>query len=305
MGVLSKSLGERLTSGPPLLLDAAMGTELQRRDADTKLPLWSASALVRDPELVWTIHSDEVSAGADILTANTFRTHARSLAKGGLGERSAELTARAVQLAHQAAAAPGREIFVAGSLSPLEDCYRPELAPDNASLACEHAAQARFLAQAGVDLILAETHNSIREALAALAAAKATGLPVVLSLVTDGEGRLLSGERIGDAAHALLAHGPDVLGINCVPAGRLGDDLATLAEAAPGLALSAYGNLGLPADDKGWAFTEELSPEEYAEHARRWLALGARIVGGCCGTTAEHTKALRKLLEAVESEPAA
>ncbi len=308
MGVLSRQFLERLRSGPPLLLDAAMGTELQRRDADTSLPLWSARPLLRDPELVWTVHGDEVSAGAEILTANTFRTHARTLAKSGLGEHSGELTARAVQLAHQAAAAPGREVFVAGSLSPLEDCYRPDLVPDDDVLAREHGAQARFLAEAGVDLILAETHNTLREAAAALSAAKAAGAPVILSLVTDGEGKLLSGETLEDAARVLLPLRPDALGINCVPAARLAADLERLASAAPGVPLAAYGNLGLPADDKGWAFTEELSPQDYAEHARRWLGLGARIVGGCCGTTADHTRALRGLLEQTGragSEPAA
>ncbi len=141
-----------------------MGTELQRRDANTTLPLWSAQALLKDPELVWTIHGDDAASGAEILTANTFRTHARTLAKAGMGERSAELSALAIQLAHQGASLRGREIFVAGSLSPLEDCYRPDLAPDQASVEREHAAQARFLADAGVDLILAETHNSVREA---------------------------------------------------------------------------------------------------------------------------------------------
>src|SRR5262245_6713020 len=297
MGVLSRRFRDRLASGPPLLLDAAMGTELQRRDADTKLPLWSAAALLRDPELVWTIHSDEVSAGAEILTANTFRTHARSLAKAGLAERSGELSALAVQLAHQAAAAPGREVFVAGSLSPLEDCYRPDLVPADADLAREHGAQARFLAEAGVDLILAETHNSIREASAALRAGKDTGLPVLVSMVTDGEGRLLSGESLEEAARTLRPLSPDGLGINCVPAGRLGADLARLAAAAPGVPLVAYGNLGLPEDTRGWAFAEEVAPEEYAGHARTWIAAGARIVGGCCGTTPAFTRALREMLQ--------
>ena len=297
MGVLSKAFLERLAGPRPLLLDAAMGTELQRRDADTALPLWSAKTLIRDPELVWTIHGDEVAAGADILTSNTFRTHARTLGKAGLERRSGELTARAVQLAHQAAAVPGRDVFVAGSLSPLEDCYRPDLAPDDEALAREHAAQARFLAEAGVDLILAETHNSIREARAALSAAKATGLPVVLSFVTDGAGSLLSGESIADAVRAVLPLAPDALGINCVPAARLAGDLEALASAAPGIALSAYGNLGLPDESRGWAFTEELAPEGYAEVARRWLELGARLVGGCCGTTPEHTRTLRTLLD--------
>ena len=308
MGVYTKRFLERLRTGPPLLLDAAMGTELQRRDADTSLPLWSARPLLQDPELVWTVHGDEVSAGADILTTNTFRTHARSLARADFAERAAELTTRAVQLAHQAAAAPGREVFVAGSLSPLEDCYRPDLVPDDASVTTEHGAQARFLAEAGADFILAETQNTIREALAALKAGKAAGVPTVVSFVTDGEGRLLSGETIETAAQTLLPESPDALGINCVPAARLAGDLERLASAAPGVPLVAYGNLGLPSDDRGWSFTEELAPEAYAAHARAWIALGARIVGGCCGTTPEHTRALRKLLDSEElrrSGPAA
>ncbi len=293
MGVLSKRFLERLRSGPALVLDAALGTELQRRETNTALPLWSARALVEDPEIVWTIHGDEVAAGADILTANTFRTHARSLARAGLGERAGELSALAVRLAHQAAAAPGREVFVAGSLSPLEDCYRPDLVPDDQSLAREHGAQARFLAEAGVDLILAETHNTLREAAAAVRAAKAAGVPVVVSLVTDGAGKLLSGESLGAAAVALAALEPDAIGINCVAAARLAGDLAVLAAAVPGRPLAAYGNLGLPAEGPGWSFTEELEPQDYAREARRWIALGARIVGGCCGTTPAHTAALR------------
>jgi homocysteine S-methyltransferase len=306
MGNLSGRFLERLRSGPPILLDSAMGTELQRRDADTTLPLWSARALLQDPELVWTIHGDEAGSGAEILTADTFRTHARTLAKAQLGERAAELSALAIRLAHQAASLRdaslrGREIFVAGSLSPLEDCYRPDLAPETEAMEREQAAQARFLADAGVDLILAETHNSIREAKAAAKAAKATGLPVVVSLVTDGKGRLLSGEPIADAAAelmALAALAPDGLGINCVPAASLSADFAALAASTSGsgVPLAAYGNLGLPADGPGWAFDDALDPEPYAEAARGWIEKGARIVGGCCGTTSAHTRALARMI---------
>jgi homocysteine S-methyltransferase len=298
MGVLSKRFLERLAAGPPLLLDAAMGTELQRRDADTRLPLWSAGALLRDPEIVWTVHADDAGAGADVLTANTFRTHARSLRAGGSNADPAELTALAVGLAHRAAAIPRREIFVAGSLSPLEDCYRPELAPDDAALELEHGMQAQALAAAGVDLILAETHNSIREAEAALRSAKATGLPALVSFVTDGRGRLLSGEALEDAAERLLPLAPDAIGVNCVPAARLARELERLRVAAIGTPLIAYGNLGLPEDTRGWRFADELSPEAYAEEAARWLGLGARIVGGCCGTTPDHTRAVRGVIDA-------
>jgi len=273
-----------------------MGTELQRRGADTRLPLWSARALVEAPDLVREIHREEVAAGAEVLTANTFRTHRRTLAKGALAERSRELTALAVRLARDTADAAGGDAFVAGSLSPLEDCYRPDLVPEDTVLESEHREQAESLAEAGVDLLLLETHNTIRELAAAARAAKATGLPIIASMVTNGEGRLLSGEAIEDAIRALEPFGPDALAINCVPAARLSADLARLAAAAPDLPLGAYGNLGLPADDLGWSFTEELSQEAYAEHARSWLSLGARLVGGCCGTTPALTAALRYVM---------
>jgi S-methylmethionine-dependent homocysteine/selenocysteine methylase len=287
---------QRLSAGRPLLLDSAMGTELQRRGADTRPPLWSARALIEDPELVSAIHRDDVAAGADVLTANTFRTHRRTLEKAGLGSRSRELTAIAVRLARSAAEESGREVLVAGSLSPLEDCYRPDLVPGDEALAREHREQAESLAAAGVDLLLLETHNTIRELAAAALAASETGLPFIASMVSDGSGRLLSGESIGTAVHAVAPFEPDALSINCVPTRRLESDLADLAVVAPGVPLAAYGNLGLPADDLGWSFTEELSPVAYAEIARGWLQCGVRLVGGCCGTTSAHTKVIRGLL---------
>lgn len=276
-----------------------MGTELQRRGADTRLPLWSARALIESPELVLAIHREEVSAGAEVLTANTFRTHRRTLEKAGVGARAGELTGLAVALARQAARESGRRVLVAGSLSPLEDCYRPDLVPEDAVIEREHAEQALALAGAGADLILAETHNTVRELCAAVRAAKVTGLPVVASVVTDGKGNLLSGEPIEEAVSALAPLRPEVLSINCVPAARLAGDLYRLAAASPGIPLAAYGNLGLPADDTGWVFTESLTPEEYAGHARGWLEAGARLVGGCCGTTPADTSALAKLRAAL------
>ena len=284
---------KRFESGRAVLLDAAMGTELQRRGADTRLPLWSARALAESPELISAIHEDEVAAGAEVLTANTFRTHRRTLEKGGLESRSRELTLLAVRLAREAAEGAGREVFVAGSLSPLEDCYRPDLVPDDEALESEHHDQAESLAAAGVDAILLETHNTVRELVAAGRAARETGLPFVASMVTDGSGRLLSGEPIENAVQALESLHPLALSINCVPARRLTFDLTRLAVSAPDVPLGAYGNLGMPEDEAGWRFTEELSPEQYAGCARRWLGLGARLVGGCCGTTAAHTAALR------------
>jgi S-methylmethionine-dependent homocysteine/selenocysteine methylase len=274
-----------------------MGTELERRGARTRLPLWSAWALIEAPEMVLAIHRDEAAAGAEILTANTFRTHHRTLAKENLESRSAELTRLAVSLAREAARAAGRSVFVAGSLSPLEDCYRPDLTPPGEALEREHAVQAEALASSGVDLILVETQNMVRELSAATRWAKATGLPVIASMITDGRGRLLSGESIEEAAAALASLRLDALSINCVPARDLGSDLSLLAKAAPGVPLAAYGNLGPPSGEGGTVFTHEISPEDYASLAQAWIGSGARIVGGCCGTTTAHTAALKRLID--------
>jgi S-methylmethionine-dependent homocysteine/selenocysteine methylase len=160
---------------------------------------------------------------------------------------------------------------------------------------------AAALAAAGVDLILVETMNSIRELVAATAASVSTGLPVLASMVTDGQGRLLSGESIGDAAAAVLSLSPppDALGINCVPARRLGADLARLASAGRAIPLFAYGNTGRALDESRGLFTEPIDPYEYAALARGWLGAGARVVGGCCGTSAAHVRALRALVDEI------
>jgi S-methylmethionine-dependent homocysteine/selenocysteine methylase len=290
-------LRARIREGAPILLDAAMGTQLERHGAPSGLPLWSARALMESPELVLAIHRAEAAAGAEILTANTFRTHRRTLAREGLEARSAELTRTAVALAREAARGAGRPVFVVGSLSPLEDCYRPDLTPHGEALEREHALQAESLAAAGVDGILVETQNTVREMAAATRWAKATGLPVVASMITDGQGRLLSGETIEEAVRSLASLKLEALSINCVPARRLGGDLALLALAAPGAPLAAYGNLGAPSGEDRTAFTEDVTPEDYAALARDWLAAGARIVGGCCGTTTAYTAALRLMLD--------
>jgi methionine synthase I (cobalamin-dependent) len=286
----AEALRRRLRQWPPLVLDSAMGTQLERRGVESGLPLWSARALMEAPEVVLTIHREEAAAGADVLTANTFRTHRRTLAREGLADCAEQLTRKGVSLARQASFEARRPVFVAGSLSPLEDCYQPDFAPGISDLEAEHAEQARALAGAGVDLILAETHNTIRELQAAVRAAKETGLPVIASMVTDGTGRLLSGETIEEAASAVAPLSPDALSINCVPARRLAEDLRRLVAAAPaGFPLAAYGNTT--------RFAGELDPSEYANLVRAWLALGARVVGGCCGTTSAHTATLRTMVD--------
>jgi S-methylmethionine-dependent homocysteine/selenocysteine methylase len=292
-----------------LLLDGATGAELQRRGVDTRLPLWSARALLEAPDVLSAIHTDYIAAGADIITTNTFRTQRRTLTRAGVGERTRELTHLAVKIARDAAGRVGRTVFVAGSIAPLEDCYSPQLAPPDDELHSEHTEMARNLAEAGCDLLLVETMNTIREAVSAARCAAATGLPVCVSFVAGlnglppdqidravlddrlAETTLLSGESIAEAVAALQSINPAAILINCVPLAYIDRAFDELRAAHSG-PIGLYANVGHADDQVGWRLTDEVLPAAYAEHARRWIRQGAAIIGGCCGTTPDHIAAL-------------
>jgi S-methylmethionine-dependent homocysteine/selenocysteine methylase len=293
-------LAARLATGAPILLDGATGTEIERRSAypaATALPLWSTHALLRDTDLLLEIHRDYVRAGAEILTANTFRTQRRTLSRAGLVERCAELTVRAVAIARRAAdeaAAVGRSILVAGSQPTLEDCYHPERVPDDSALAREHAEHARALVQAGVDFILVETINTQREGVAALQAAREAGAQACVSFVCGDAGRLLSGEPLLEAVQAAVELGPLAVLVNCLPARSVSACLPALRSAS--LPFGVYANLGVPDAVAGFRTSDDCSPEQFARLALSWIGAGARLVGGCCGTTPAHIAAIAHAL---------
>jgi homocysteine S-methyltransferase len=300
---------ERVAQPRPILLDGATGTELSRRAVDIGLPLWSANALISAPHVLTQIHADYLRAGAEIITANTFRTHRRSLGKGGLGDHAQELTQRAVDLARSAtrncngALGDGitKECFVAGSMAPLEDSYRPDEVPPQAECEQEHAEMARHLAGAGVDLVLVETMNTVREAMAATRAAVTTGLPVITSFVCRDDGRLFSGETVRAAVEAVAPLGVAGVCINCTPSTMIHKPFAELRAAVRSfsdlnLLIGLYANIGRTEDIAGWSNTADVSPLEYARLAAKWLEQGAHLIGGCCGTTPAHIAALRMVI---------
>lgn len=272
------------------MLDGATGTELERRGLACTLPLWSTQALLEAPNLLEHVHSDYARAGVDCLTAATFRTQRHVLRRAGLGGRASELTGRALSLA-RAAAREGREIWVAGSSPPLEDCYRPDLTPDDSTLEREHAHHCEALAEGGAELILVETMGTVREARAATAAAVATGLPVVTSFIGDERGsRLLSGEPLEAAVEAVTPFSPVALAVNCIPTSRV--EVCWRALEASGSPFGIYPNLGMPGATPQQAYSEECTPGAFAERALRWVEAGASIVGGCCGTRPDHLRAV-------------
>ncbi len=213
-----------------------------------------------------------------------------------MGDRAGELTVQAVHLAREAALNADHPVWVAGSQSPVEDCYTPHAVPDEATLAVAHAEIAELLAAAGVDLILVETQNTIREAVAAARAASQTGLPVLVSFVCGSNARLLSGETLIDAATAVLPFQPAGILVNCLPVATVPAAIAELKTLLPDLPWGAYANAGCHDEQQGWIATPMQHPANYAAEAMKWRAAGAALIGGCCGTTPEHIRQIQVAL---------
>jgi S-methylmethionine-dependent homocysteine/selenocysteine methylase len=275
------------------ILDGALGTELGRRGVDTRSRLFSAAALLDQAgrRALRAIHAEYVAAGADVLTAATFRTNRRALAAAGLGSQFPELARVAVSEA-RAAIPAGRMVRVAAAMAPLEDCYRPDLRPPPGVARAEHEEHARALGAA--DLLLVETVAAADEGLAAVAAARATGLPVWVAAMATPRATLLDGSDLAAFFRAAVSEGASAVLVNCTPCD--GIDFALGAAASAGVRFGAYAHMGPLDPAVPWPAQPVLSPEEYAERALRWVRRGASVVGGCCGTSPAHVRALAAAL---------
>jgi S-methylmethionine-dependent homocysteine/selenocysteine methylase len=295
------SLRERLTRGEIVLLDGALGTELERRGVSTRLPLWSAQAVLEAPDRVREIHEEYARAGADILTAATFRTTPRAFEKAKARVDVDRATRSAISLCAEARArvGGGREVLIAGSMAPLEDCYAPELAPSGAVAAREHTEQAARLAASGADLLILETMGTIGEAVAAVEGGRQTGLPILASFICRSGSELLSGEALADAVRAVAEGGADAVLVNCTPIDLMPLCLDAMSRVTS-LPIGCYPNAGGPnSASGGWTFDPAMDPERFARSGLEWVRHGAQIVGGCCGTGPAHIHALRQALPPV------
>lgn len=278
-------------------LAGGTGTEIFRRGFPTKLPLWSAQVLFEKPELLKQIYIDYINAGADIITTNTFRTQWRTLAKAGLADETERINRLAVDIAVTARKEAGaaRPVFIAGSITTLEDCYRPDLTPPPQELEKEHREQVKLLADTPIDFFLLETFNSIREAVVAAKAVFTTGKSLTVSFTANTRGDILNGDTWAEAVKQLCPYGPTAILVNCVPetvATRALEKIKKVTE----LPFGAYANGAGKADNEdGWKFTDADRITDYACTCRGWIELGASIIGGCCGTNPDYTKSYSTL----------
>jgi S-methylmethionine-dependent homocysteine/selenocysteine methylase len=303
----------RLERNEVVVLDGAMGAELVRRGVR-----WRGHGMRSDAAAVRSLHEEYLGAGADVIRTNTFQLnrrtylnvfrspeHMRHIGAPGLETRAAELTRMAAVLAREARERSRREeAVIAGVMSPLEHCFRPDLSSGDERARGEHAEVAGLLADGGVDLLLVESMNTVGEARAAAEAARATGLPVWVGFVVGADGELLGGEPLAEGLAAAQAAGAEAVLVSHAPP----DDVARALEALATRSTLPFGAYAMAGafDPPSWKFdyfpqfsgTEAWSPERYAAAARGWRAAGARIVGGCGGTGPEHVRALKAELAA-------
>ncbi|SLN35837.1 homocysteine S-methyltransferase family protein [Pseudooctadecabacter jejudonensis] len=280
------------------LLDGGMGQELVHRAGDNPTPLWSTQVMLDHPGLVAQVHRDFAAAGATVATTNTYAIHHDRLEGTPVADRFADLHATALK---EIAQVEGRK---AGSIGPLVQSYRADIAPPYDEAVPKYAEIAQLLAPS-VDMIICETVASVAHARAVFDGAKTAGIPVwVAFTVSDTDGTVLrSGEPLAEGVAAVA--GADAVLVNCSAPEVIIDALPSLA--AAGLPYGAYANgfeqitedfLGHKPTVNALNARRDFTPAVYADHAMAWVDAGATIVGGCCEVGPAHIAEIANRLRA-------
>ena len=297
-------LKQKIDTGEVVLLDGGIGTEILRHGYT-----WASHQLKNEPKLNLEIHKDYISAGAHVITTNTFQLSRRSFRNhfasyehmalqgvANLTDRVGELVNDSVQLADNARKALGRDdVLIAASITTLEWCFRPDKTPDIEKIYDEYLAELTEYSDAGTDIFLFETFNSTPEAVVAIRAAREVGKPGWIALVPYKDGNLLGGESMEQVVDALGPEEPDVLLLNCAPPHHVTAGIEKLAPLWKG-PLGVYAHVG-KFNPPEWHFTNEYPPDKYLSECKHWHDLGATVIGGCCGTTPEHIARISSSLE--------
>jgi methionine synthase I (cobalamin-dependent) len=295
---------ELLSLRPWLLADGATGTGLFDRGlmSGDAPELWNE----QHPERIEDLHRGFVEAGADLILTNSFGANRYRLKLHQSEDRTGDINRRAARLARGIADAADRPVLVAGSMGPTGELFAPVGSLSHEDGVSAFAEQALALAAGGADVLWIETISSEEELRAAVEGAAAAALPIVATMSFDTNGRTMMGltpTAFGELARALPVQ-LAAIGANCgTGASELVATIAGIADARPDAVIVAKGNCGIPEYRDGHIHYSG-TPELMAEYARMALDAGARIIGGCCGTTAEHLRAMRQALETHVRRPA-
>ncbi|HZO48957.1 MAG TPA: homocysteine S-methyltransferase family protein, partial [Gaiellaceae bacterium] len=285
---MAGSVVERLRSGRPIVADGGMGALVSAAVPRLRCP---EEANLRAPEAVVSLHVGFVNAGAELIETNTFGANRRKLAQLFLEDETERIVAQGVKLAREAREITGRDVLIAGSIGPLGEAAAPRVRREL------FAEQAALLEGRGADLFMVETFYDLDELVDAVEAVRGvSSLPLVALLTFDDGAETLAGVRAREAAARLAELEVDAVGANH-GAGLIAA-LGALEEMRDcGLPLAALPNIGLASLAGGRVVFPHATPEYFSEFAAHARDLGARIIGGCCGTTPAEIAAIRSALE--------
>jgi methionine synthase I (cobalamin-dependent) len=287
---------KRLEQGPPVVTDGGMGVLVSSAVPGLRCP---EEANIRAPESVVSLHASFINAGAELIETNTFGANRHKLRSRFLGDEVEAINETGVKLAREAREVSGRDVFVAGSIGPLGEL---------GGLGAEErgpvfAEQARLLEGRGVDLFMVETFFDLDELTAAIEAVQGvSSLPIVALLTFDEDAETFGGVSARAAVERLGAYELAAVGAN--HGAGLHAALAALEAMGDGRPLAALPNVGLASLSGGRIIYPHATPEYFAEFAAQARALGARVIGGCCGTTPTEIAAIARAVEE-ERQPTA
>jgi methionine synthase / methylenetetrahydrofolate reductase(NADPH) len=288
-------------SKSPVLCDGAMGTLLYAKGVFINRSYDELN--LSQPDMIRSVHQDYLQAGAEIIETNTFGANSFRLGRHSLADKVRDINRAGVQLAREAA--KSFDVWVAGSVGPLGIRIEPLGKTSFAEARTAFREQIEALNQGGVDLLILETFGYVEELHQAMLAARDVNpkLPIVASVTVDEESNCLDGSDPEAFATKLVDWGADVIGCNCSigPVAML--DAIERVRAVTSLPLAAQPNAGMPRSVEGRNIYL-CSPEYMASYARKFVATGVRLVGGCCGTTPDHVRVMKSALRAGEAKAA-
>jgi len=295
----------------PLILDSALGTELENRGEylpSFKTSIWSAYSLIHNPEIIKQIHVDNIEAGADVITTSNYQATPELLKREPTAPAYQDLAKRAVELCQEAIIQTGTKTKIAGCYPPIHVTFRPDLSSAEKVLKKFYETLG-LIYENNVDIIICETMSSIYEGTTAASTAKNYSNIVWLSWTTRSNklNRLPSTELLDLAINEGLKLDIDCQLVNCVHADRASLAIDKLLKEKK---FGIYANSsiykknkleGFISDSDEWHYHNHrsISPDEYKDYVVDWINRGASVVGGCCRTTTDHIKEIKKTIDSL------
>ncbi len=299
------SISKKIRNKEIVLLDGGVSTEIQKRGVKMNSEVWSGIAHISNPEIVCKVHEDYIHAGAKVITANTYSCARHVLESINLGKETKKINTEAVNLAKKARDNVGKEeVWIAGSMSSMAPFGSAKEVAEGKKVEANYQELAETLAEAGVDLIIAEMMRDIKNAKYVIKSALSTGLPVWIgySAMLGNDGKTVLGWRWKNSkkpikfeklVEKISPMGGEVSGVMHSQVRDTDSALEILSRkwTGPKLAYAETGKLEKP----NWSFKEIYSPKKYSEEIKKWIKkYGVQVIGGCCGTGPEHIRILKK-----------